>query len=261
MSLIDMSQFVFRFALGAFNLATWIWVAISFIAFIFVIGSLWGRAWNKDWSLSQHGGFFGILLFFAGLAAYAIFNLQTIDGVEDWFSQQRVTLPHAIADSGRLKRSVLVETWSQLEPEHGQRDLVPPDQSGDQIRLNTPEDAGVLASVAAEEARMSLRIKPPFVFGAPLDTKAPKDIATETIDALKIDASSYPRTVSSENEWTTTAATLQVNYALDTAQSLIKPKLADLKNACLWMLALSIIIPFIFGANRAIEDIKVNPKL
>lgn len=261
MSLFELTEFVFRFALGAFSVVTWIWVAITFIVFIFVIGSLWGRAWNKDWSLTRHGGFFGILLFFAILAAFAIFNLQTIAGMEDWFSQQRATLPHAVADSGRLKRSVLVETYSRLEPKHGQQDLPPPDQSGDQVRLNTPEDAGVLAGVAAEEARSSLRIKPPFVFGAPLDTKGPKDIANETLDALKLDISSYPRTVSSENEWTATAATLQVNYALDTAQSLLKPKLTDLKTACLWLLGLSIIIPFIFGAIRAIEDIKVNPKL
>jgi hypothetical protein len=128
------------------------------------------------------------------------------------------------------------------------------------VRLNSPDDAVVLASVAAEEARSSLRIKPPFIFGAPLDTKNPNDIATETIDALKLDASSYPKTVSSENEWTATAATLQVNHALDTAQNLFKRKLADLKTACMWLLGLSILIPFIFGAIRAVEDIKVNPK-
>ena len=260
MTLFDLFEFVFRFALGASSAATWIWVVITFIVFIFVIGSLWGRAWNKEWSLTRHGGFLGTVLIFAILAAYSVFNLRTIAGMEDWFKQQRVTLPHTVADSGRLKRSVIVETWSRLEPKQGQQDLAAPDQSGDKVRLNTPEDAVVLASVAAEEARSSLRIKPPFVFGAPLDTKSPNDIATETIDALKLEASSYPRTVSSENEWTATAATLQVNHALDTAQSLLKPKLADLKIACLWLLGLSIIIPFIFGAIRAVEDIKVNPK-
>jgi hypothetical protein len=237
MTSLDLSEFVFRFALGVSSSATWIWVAITFIVFIFVIGSLWGRAWNKEWSLTRHGGFFSTVLVFAFLAAYAVFNLRTISGMEEWFKQQRATLPHAVADSGRLKRAVIVETWSRLEPKQGQQDLTAPSQSGDKVRLNTPEDAVVLASVAAEEARSSLRIKPPFVFGAPLDTKNPNDIATETIDALKLDASSYPRTVSSENEWTATATTIQVNHALDTAQSLLKPRLADLKTACLWLLA------------------------
>ncbi len=260
MTLFDLFEFVFRFSLGASSAATWIWVVITFIVFIFVIGSLWGRAFNKDWSLTRHGGFLGTVLFFAILSAFAVFNLRTIAGMEDWFKQQRATLPHAVADSGRLKRSVIVETWSRLEPKQGQQKLSPPDQSGDQVRLNTPEDAIVLASVAAEEARTSLRAKPPFVFGAPLDTKSPDDIASDTIDALKLAPSAFPKTVSSENEWTATAATLQVNHALDTAQNLLKPKLADLKTACLWLLGLSIVISFAFGAIRAVEDIKVNPK-
>jgi hypothetical protein len=260
MSSFDLVEFVFRFALGSFSLTTWTWVAITFIVFIFVIGSLWGRAWNKEWRLTRHGGFLATVLLFAVLAAYAVFNLRTIEGMEDWFKQQRDTLRDAVADSGRLKRAVIVETWSRLEPKQGQNDLVPPDQSGDQVRLNTPEEAVVLASVAAEEARTSLSTKPPFIFGARLDTKSPNDIATETIDALKLDSSSYPRTVSSENEWTATAATLQVNHALDTAQNLIRPKLAGLKTACVWLLGLLITISFTLGAIRAIEDIKVNPK-
>jgi hypothetical protein len=260
MTLFDLFEFAFHFALGASRPATWIWVAITFIVFFFVIGSLWGRAWNKAWSLSRHGGFLVMVLVFAVSASYAVFNLRTISGMENWFKQQRTTLPQAISDSGRLKRSVIVETWSRLEPKQGQQDLTPPDQSGDQVRLNTPEEALVLASVAAEEARDSLRTKPPFVFGAPLDTKSPDTIASETIDALKLDASAFPRTVSSENEWTATAATLQANHALDTAQNILKPKLADLKTACLWLLGISILIPFAFGAIWALEDIKVNPK-
>jgi hypothetical protein len=260
MSIFELTEFVFRFSLGAFSMTTWIWVAITFIAFIFLIGSSWGKAWNKEWSLTRYGGFFGTVLIFAILAAYAVFNLRTIADMEDWFKQQRASLPHTVADSGRLKRSVIVETWRRLEPKKGQQDLAPPDQSGDQVRLSTTEDAIVLASVAGEEARSSLRIKPPFIFGAPLDTKSPDEIASDTIDALKLDPSAFPKTVSSENEWTATAATIQVNHALDTAQNLLKPKLADLETACLWLLGISIIIPFIFGAIRAVEDIKVNPK-
>lgn len=261
MTFIDLFEFLFRFSLGGgAKMATWIWVAITFIAFIFFLGSLWGRAWNREWKLSSHGGFFAMTLFFAVVAAVAVLNLRTIGGMEEWFRQQRSTLPRAVADSGRLKRSVIVETWSRLEPKQGQKDLTPPDQSGDQVRLNSPEDAITLASVAAEEARGSLRTKPPFIYGAPLETMSPTGIASQTIDALKLESSSYPRTVGSENEWTATAATLQANHALDSVESRLKPGLADFKTACFWLLGLSIIIPFTFGAIRALEDIKINPK-
>jgi hypothetical protein len=77
---------------------------------------------------------------------------------------------------------------------------------------------------------------------------------------LKPDPSAFPRTVASQNEWTATAATLQVNHALDTAEGLLVPRLADLNTACLWLLGLSIAIPIVFGAVWALEDIKVNPK-
>jgi hypothetical protein len=260
MTLLDLFEFVFRFALGASSAATWIWVAITFIVFIFLIGSLWGRAWNKEWALSRHGGYLATVLVFAALSAYAVFNLRTIKGMDEWFKQQRTSLGNLVADSSRLKRSVIVETWNRLEPKGGQQDLTPPDQSGDQVRLNLPEDAVLLASVAAQEARSSLTTKPPFIFGIPLNTKNPDEVASETVDALKLDPTSFPRTVSSDNEWTSTAATLQVNHALDTAHLLLSPKLSDLRTACLWLLGLSIVIPFIFGAIRAIEDIKVNPK-
>lgn len=260
MSLFDSFEFVFRFALGASSAATWIWVTITLIGFTFLIGSIWGRLWNKDWSLTTHGGHFALVLFFAIAAAYAVFNLRTISSMEEWFKQQRSTLSSSVSNSSRLKRSVIVETWSRLEPKQGQQDLIPPDQSGDQVRLNAPEDAVVLASVAAEEARNSLRSKPPFIFGVSLDTKSPEIIASETVDALKLDASAFPRTVSGDNEWTATAATLQVNHAIDTASALLKPKLADLRFACLWLLGISIVIPLALGAIRALDDIKVNPK-
>lgn len=260
MSLLDSIEFVIRFALGAFSAATWIWVIITFVLFVFVFGSLWGRAWNKEWSLTRHGGFLATVVILGLLASFAVFNLRSVGRMEQWFTEQRASLAHSVSDSGRLKRSVIVETWSRLEPKGGQHELAPPDQSGDQVRLNNPEDALVLASVAAEEARSSLRIKPPFLFGTPLQTASPGDIGAETLDALQLDASAYPRTVGSENEWTATAATLLVNQALDAAEKQLIPGLSDLKTASLALLALSAALALTFGALRALEDIKINSK-
>lgn len=260
MTFLDASEFVFRFSSGAFNAATWIWVVIIFILFLGFFGSLWGKLWNREWSLMRHRGHFLVILALALGAAYSVFNLRSISAMDSWFTQQRTTLPGAVANSGRLKRSIIVETWNRLEPKQGQQELAPPDQSGDQVRLNTPEDAIVLATVAAEEARTALRSRPPFIFGTPLETKSPDTIATETIDALKVGAGAYPRTVGSENEWTATAATLQVNHALDTARTLLTPKLQELKTASLWLLGLWTLFAIVYGAVRAVEDIKINPK-
>jgi hypothetical protein len=260
MSYLDLLDYSFRFALGETGASTWIWMIITVLGIILLVGSVWGRLWNNDWSLLRQKGFLATILCFAALAAYAVLNLRSVDRMESWFVEQRKTLPASIANSARLKRAVIVETWNRLEPKQGQADLVPPDQSGDQVRLNTPEEAAVLASVAAEEAAAVLRTKPPFTFGAPLDTKSPKDIASETIDVLKVDASAYPKTVPSDNEWSATAATIQASHSLDSAQSFLRPHLSDLKNASLWLFGIALALPIILTATRALDDIKVNPK-
>ncbi|MGJ8641790.1 MAG: hypothetical protein ACSHX9_00150 [Luteolibacter sp.] len=95
---------------------------------------------------------------------------------------------------------MIVEIWSRLDPKQSQQDLLPPYQSGDQVQLNNPEGAILLASVATEEARSSLRSKPFFNFGVSLNTKSPKIIASKTVDALKLDASAFPRTFCGDNE-------------------------------------------------------------
>lgn len=260
MNYFETLEFVFQFALGAPSAATWIWVIITLLGTLFLIGSLWGRAWNRAWSLTSHGGFFITLIILAILAGYAVFNLRTVAQTETWFQQQRADLAKSVADSNRVKRAVLVETWNRLNAAQAQTDLVPPDQSGDQVRLNAPEDATVLASIAAEEARSALRLKPPFLFGAPLETKSPNDIAAETAEILKISPTGFPRTVSSENEWTTTAATLQVNHALDTTQSLLNPRLRELKTASLWLLVITLLLAVGLTSQRALSDIQINPK-
>jgi hypothetical protein len=260
MNNLETLEFIFQFALGASSVASWIWAIVTFLGILFVVGSLWGRAWNREWRLTSHGGLFTAVLIMALLSSFAVLNLRTVIRMETWFQEQRADLAKSVADSSRLKRTVLVETWTRLNATQAQTDLVPPDQSGDQVRLNTPEDAALLASVAAEEARAALRLKPPFLFGAPLETKSPTDIAAETADIVKITATGFPRTVSSENEWTTTAATLQVNYALDTTQSLLNPRLGDLKTASIWLIIITLLLLIGLISQRSLSDIQINPK-
>lgn len=261
MNFSDLLEFVFFFALDVTNVATWIWITVIFIIFITFVGAFWGRAWNKHWTLSRHVGFLVIILVFALFTAYSVFNLRSIARMEAWLQAQQTTLAPSIANSSRFKRAVIVEAYQRLEPNGGQADITPPDQSGDQLRLTNQEDAILLAGVAGEQARSALRLKAPFVYGVPLTTKSPDDIASETIDTLQIAPTSFPRTVSSENEWSATAATLQANYALNQVIAILTPKLKDLRTACWWLLSISIVIPVIFGPIQALKDIKVNPKI
>ncbi len=259
MSILELFEFTLKFNLAAPDTATWIYVLLTLIVFVFVLGWGWGKMWNREWSLGSHAGSLILILVFGVLAAYSIFNLRGISRMEYWFQQQRLTLARSIADSGRFNRSVLTATWDKVKSKGGQEGLSPPAEGGNEIRLKTPEDAFALASTAAEETRSTLRNKLPFSLGVPISTRNPTDIATETVDTIRFDASRFPTIAAANNEWCSTAATLQANHALDTAYATLKPGIQDLKTTCFWLLIASIVIPIITIPARALADIKINP--
>ncbi|RYD22430.1 MAG: hypothetical protein EOP88_08110 [Verrucomicrobiaceae bacterium] len=255
---LDTIEFVMRFALGLPTVAAWLWAIATGLAIFFLLGLFGGRIWNNSWHLSF--GLGALVLFFAVLGAFCVFNLRTITSTEIWLKEQRTIVAQSIAKANRFQRSVMIDTWVKLEPAGAQTGLATPDQSGDQVRLTSPEDALVLSTIAAEQARSALRLKPPFLFGAALETRSAADIGVETVDAVKIGAGGFPRTVGSDNEWTVTAATIQTNHAFDACTSRLFPRLNDLRSACNVLLAMSILFPLVICSVKALDDIKVNPK-
>jgi len=260
MTWFDLFEFIFRFNIAISDAATWIYVLIALLGVIIGLGLLWGKMWNREWGFGGHLGSLLMVGFFAILCAYSVFNLRGVSRVESWMNEQRTTLARSIASSGHFNRSVLRSAWTQLSTSGGQDGLTPPDQAGNELRLNNPEEAFALAATAAEETRSVLRTKLPFIIGAPLSTKSANEIATEAVDAVKFDASRYPTVVPADNEWSKTAATLQANHALDTAYDQLKPRLEDLKIASTWLLVISLLLPAILIPMGAIKDIKIDPK-
>lgn len=259
MTIFQILEFTFKLSIAAPETATWIYILLTLLFFIFAIGWGWGKMWNREWSLGGHVGALFMILAFGLLAAYSVFNLRGISRMEDWFQQQRMTLARSVADSGRFNRSVLKSTWDQVAPKSSQEGLTPPTEGGTEVRLNTPEDAFVLASTAADETRSTLRNKLPFSLGVPISTRNPSDIATEAVDAIRFDSKRFPTIAAENNEWSKTAATIQANHALDTAHATIKPGLQDLKTASFWLLIASFLVPAFAIPMSALADIKINP--
>lgn len=262
MSLLELFEYTLKFNLAAPATTTWIYMLLIAVLVVLGIGLVWGKMWNRDWTLGGHVGSLIIVLLCALGAAYGVFNLQGASRMENWFQQQRLTLARSIADSSRFNRSVLLSTWDILISRNpdSQKGLTPPIEGGNEIRLGSPEDAYALASTAAEETRAALRNKLPFSLGIPISTRNPTDIATETVDTVRFDASRYPTIVASTNEWSSTAATLQANHALDTAYATLKPGTQSLKTASLILLISSLLIPALAIPMSALADIKINPK-
>ena len=259
--MLQLLEFTLKFNLSAQDAATWIYILLVFVVFVIVVGFVWGKLWNREWSLGSHIGSLALIIFFAVCAAYAVFNLRGISRMETWFQAQRTSLSKSITDSGVFNRAVLRSTWEKLAPAGGQASLTPPNEGGNEIRLNNPEEALLLAENAATEARTALRTKLPFSLGIPISYGKPAEIATEAVDAVNFGSSRFPTIVPSNNEWVSTAATIQTNQALDAALNALKPGLADLKLACIVLLIASIGIPILTIPFRALNDIKVNPRV
>jgi hypothetical protein len=260
MTLFDIFEFIFRFSISVSDTATWIYVLTVFLGVSIGTGLLWGKMWNREWGFSDHLGSLLMVGFFAILCAYSVFNLRGVSRVDSWMKDQRTTLARSTANSGQLNRDIVRSTWTQLSTSGGQEGLTPPDQGGNEIRLNNPEEAFALASTAAEETRSALRTKMPFVIGAPLSTKSSNEIATEAVDSVQFSSSRYPTVVPADNEWSKTSAILQTNHALDTSYDQLKPRLEDLRTASIWLLVVSLLLPAILIPMGAIQDIKVDPK-
>jgi hypothetical protein len=259
MSLLELFEYTLKFNLAAPTTAMWIYMILIAVFVVFGFGFIWGKMWNKEWKLGAHLGALSLVLVCALGAAYAVFNLIGNSRMESWFQEQRLSLARSIADSSRFSRSVLLSTWDQIVSKGGQDGLPPPIEGGDEIRLNSPEDAYALALTAAEETRAALRNKLPFSLGVPISTRNPTDIATETVDTVRFDSSRYPTIVTSTNEWSSTAATVQANHALDTAYASLKPGTDSLKTASLILLLSSLLIPALAIPMSALADIKINP--
>jgi hypothetical protein len=256
---LDLLEFTFRFNQDASHKATWFYAILTFVIFLVLFGWVWGKMWNREWTPGGQVGAFAGVAIFSVLAAYSVFNICGIAKMEEWFQQQRMTLARPAADSPTLNKRVLTLTWDKLISKGGQQDISPPAEGGNEIRLNTPEDAFILASIAAEEARSSLLTKPPFSWGLPLVTKSPEDIANGTVDAIKWDSSRFPTVITPSNEWSSTAVTLQANHALDTAYTELKPRVQDLKDDYIRIFFISLLILMIFIPLAALADIKINP--
>jgi hypothetical protein len=82
----------FKFSLAAPETATWVYVLLTLILFVFVIGLGLGKLLNRDWNFGSHLCSLVLVLVFAGLAAYAVFNLRGISRMEAWFQRKRGTI-------------------------------------------------------------------------------------------------------------------------------------------------------------------------
>ncbi|MDC0271465.1 hypothetical protein OAK70_04620 [Akkermansiaceae bacterium] len=260
MNLTDTLKFLFDFTISNSDSITWIYSGIFFVAALVLLGVVWGKAWNKSWSLFGSMGIAIFVFVLCLIGTYGIFNLRAASRVDQWLTNQRSFLAKTIPDSGRYNRSVLESAWVKLAAIGGQQGLNPPDQGGNEIRLNNANEALTLAEAASEEVSSILRTKPPFIYGAPLILQDDENASAEAVELIGFSKLNYPVIITAANEWSSTVATLQANHAIDAAQTELNESIDQAKRVSNIQWIASILIMVIIIPAAALNDIKINPK-
>lgn len=257
MSFLEILEFVFRLFIYKVDAAAVVWAAVAFLLSLFIVGLGWGKLWNRDWGLFSHAGNLILSFFCALLLAATVIGFLSADRALERIEGIRDVVTRELVGSGSSNREVLRSAWDKLQPLGGQGDLVPPAEGGNELRLNSQEEALILAEVAADAAQKQLRLKPPFNMGVPLITRPAEELASAVTDGLSSPV--YPVTVGPDNEWAKSSATLQASNAMDQAMATIKLPAQRLKNSLLWFGITLLSVQILLIVILALADIKANP--
>lgn len=259
MNIIDAAEFSYRLTFSRFDLAAWVWATFIFVFSFFILGLFWGMMWNRKWGFFGHFPSAVISFVFALMLGGVALGWFGAHRASAWIEEQHAILASQLAGSGKINQDALKEAWGKLQPLGGQKDIVPPDEGGNELRLNGELDAKVLAHCAAAAIKTPLLRAGPFAFGAPCYVRDPAAVAEDVVAAVTPPA--YPVIVSPANEWSKAAITSQVSTALESANRSLSTPLQSLKTALLWLGILLLFIQVIFIPISALNDIKENPKL
>lgn len=258
MSTPDALAFSLKLIYSNLDFATLGIAIFIFLATIIVLGLFWGKCWNKQWNLLGNlpAGTLSILL----ASLLVIISLGWLGGHSGstWLDRQRDLLTRQLSSSGLLNREGFRRAWDILQPLGGQENLTPPGEGGNELRLNSEEDARVLASSSGDSVKGSLLGQGPFLFGAPCFVGDSSIVAEDVVKTVV--NPSYPVIVSPENQWSKAAVAYQVGVAFDSASRALRDPLKDLKTKMILAAIVIILLHLAATALFACGDIKAHPK-
>jgi hypothetical protein len=259
MKIIDAAEFAYRLNFSHFDLATWIWAILFFVLSRSVLGLFWGMMWNRKWAFIGHTPSAVVSHLFALVLGTVALGWFGANRSSTWIEEQREVLTSQLANSDAINREALKEAWNKLQPVGGQKDIVAPDEGGNELRLNSEQEAKVLANCAAAAIETPLLRAGPFAFGAPCYVRDPATVAEDVVAAVT--PPTYPVIVSPANEWTKAAITNQVSTAIGSANRSLSTPLQSFKTALLWLGLLVLVIQVVFIPICALNDIKEKPQV
>lgn len=248
-------QFVFEGGLDC----GWPWVIVTIFGFVLLLHWLWGRCWNGGWDLFRPKPL-AISLILGLAAGYAVFNWRAVSGFEKWLEFQREGLADTLTGSRSFHRNAFETAWDKLQPLGGQDGLIDPREGGEEIHLRNLNEAAMLASAAATEARALLRGKVPFAqLGRASNTNP--DAVGQDVAATLGETVSFPLTVNVVNEWQKAAATAQVHQSASALFKDLEPVLLEVRRLAMAVAIGLAVLMLVVVPVFAMKDIRVFPRL
>jgi hypothetical protein len=256
MSLSQTLEFITKLSFGNADPLNYASAFVSFSFCFVVLGGLWGKLWNRNWSLGKHlptaiaSGFFALFL------AMLVLQWRTTNGALASLAEQRTAALQQIVGSGADNRLILRKAWDKLLPLGGQEGLTPPLLGGNELRINNGAEARILVMAAADSAASQLRIREPFLYGLPLTVRDSSTIASESNYAS---VAYFPVTVNPANDWVRNGLAAQASFAFDNAARLLNDPLKRLDTLVIAVISSLIALQMTIVATSAFRDIKENP--
>lgn len=257
----DFSTFLFscRLMFSMVEPMAWVWVAVSMLASLVLLGWFWGLAWNKQWSFFGHLGSAILSILFSLLIGLSVLAWFGADRTTQWLDAQREIIKNDLNAPGAFNREVLIGAWNRLQAKGGQPGaLQPPAEGGKEIQVNNDADATDLAFVAADNVKRHLLSREPYSMGLEPSVRNPADVATEVVESIKV---TQAGPVSAVNMWTKTAMGMQVDQALSNTRDQLKVSDVRLKSGLQSLVGILFLIQIVVVALGALGDIKEYPRL
>jgi len=240
------------------QLSQWL-AACGLVALAVLLGWASGKMFNKNWNLLNRPG---ALLFLLGLGLASASLWAVGNGLTqytNWLQEKAETVEEELQESGSLNRDIFNNAWDSLLPIGGQAELMPVNEGGREIRINSVEDLQLFTEAAADVGGREIRSRfRRYLGGEEVSILPAAAVSKEVIH--EVAKPIFPFIISPDNKWTKATVSIQTNYAFE---KLVEPSTTRVNSGGIWkpLSWLFQAIAFFLAIYISITDIATHPKV
>jgi hypothetical protein len=207
------------------------------------------------WSINKKWGGCMLVMIVVALAFVILtFSYRGLLGAHSYIERQKVSELNVLRDDAVWRNEALARAWTQLSIVGKQRDLIPPEEGGTEIRLHSKEDSQIYAQQVAQAMEDHLRELPHTPPTVEFQTK--EDIAIQVVEGnSEIQMMNYPQLVSQDNSIANEILEIRVDEVFSASTNGVEARSAQLKKSIYILLSLIGLAGILAVTTRAWVDL------